>query len=128
MCLAGMNLLDAFTTLAKIEPILVQWTEWSPCSKLPIFFFEQTTALKYGKLTKLITLTAPIIIRNISQRNPRIATKDVGVALGTDLIESRGHRNIARKQVSRIWDSQPKNMSEYTTIYHAKHNFELAVN
>ena len=61
-------------------------------------------------------LTAPIMIRKMSHLYPQMTTRGVGVWIGTWCILTTGQRNIARKPVSRSWDSHPKMESSHFNV------------
>lgn len=50
-------------------------------------------------------------MRKISHLYPQITTRGVGVLIDTWHSLNTGHKNIAKKPVSRSCDSQPENLS-----------------
>ena len=53
-------------------------------------------------LLRTFLLTAPIMMRNISHRNPNNTINDVGVCLGNRRMENSGHKKVAKNPVSNI--------------------------
>ena len=87
---------------------------WISCNEMKMYLLNNVRDYK------IQALTAPIIMRKMSHRNPNSTMNDVGVCLGTRRMVSSGHKKAAKNPVSNIWDSHPYNINKTNRFAYTK--------